>query len=365
MFVVTTKMKLNRFLEKTYLNPTNSAAFSSVDKLYKAAKAKYPNIKSEEVKDWLATQDAYTLHKDARKHFKRNKIVVHGIDEQWQVDLADMNALIKDNNGYRYILTCIDILSKYAWAVPIKSKTSFNVIKAFEKIFQEGRTPIKLQSDGGREFNNSTFKDYMDKKGVHYFTTKNETKCSIVERFNRTLKTKMWKYFTYANTHVYLNVLSKLVKSYNKTVHSSIKMKPKDVTIYNQHIALQNLYGNKTQVVSNPKPAFRIGDNVRISKLKHSFMKGYEGNWSYEIFTVVKVILRNPPVYIIKDYDGNDIDGVFYSKELQKVKKQTNGFWQIEKVLKMRKRNGKKEYFVKWLHHPKSMSSWVTDIKAI
>ena len=358
-------MKLETFLEKTYLNPSNNAGFSRIDKLYKAAKLKYPSVTINIIKDWLSSQDAYTLHKDARRKFKRNKIIVSGIDEQWQVDLVDMNTLTKENKGYRYLLTCIDILSKFAWVVPLKTKLARDVIEVFEKIFKKGRIPIKLQSDGGREFNNNTFKQYMNNMGIHYFTTKNETKCSVVEWFNRTLKTKMWKYFTFKNNRVYLNVLPKLVLNYNTTVHSFIKMKPKNVDMYNQHIVLENLYGKTSHVTHISTNKLKTGDNVRISKMKHTFAKGYEGNWSYEIFTIIKVINRIPPVFKIKDFDGKEIEGVFYSKELQKVKKEDDSFWQIEKVLKTRKINGTKEYFVKWLHHPHSMSSWVTDIKAI
>ena len=171
--------------------------------------------------------------------------------------------------------------------------------------------------------------------------------------------------FHIKNSHVYLNVLPKLVSSYNNTVHSSIKMKPKNVDIYNQHVVFENLYQKTSHATPVGTTKLKMGDNVRISKMKHKFAKGYEGNWSYEIFTIIKVINRNPPVFIIKDFEGKEIEGVFYSKELQKVKKEDDSFWQIEKVLKTRETNGTKEYFVKWLHHPHSMSSWVKDMKAI
>ena len=176
----------------------------------------------------------------------------------------------------------------------------------------------------------------MKEKCVHYFTTKNETKCSIVERFNRTLKEKMWKHFTHKDTHLYLKVLPKLVNSYNSSVHSCIKMKPKDVNIDNQHIALDTLYGKYNAVSTTSAIKFKVSDDVQISKMKHTFSKSYQGNWSYEILTVVKVIPRNPPVFKIKDYDGKEIEGLFYSEELQKVKKSKDSYWQIEKVLKIK-----------------------------
>ena len=121
----------------------------------------------------------------------------------------------------------------------------------------------------------------------------------------------MWEYFTHKNTHNYLSVLSKLIKGYNNSLHSSIKMKPKDVTVYNQHIAVKALYSDDN-FTSQSVVKFKVGDDVRISKMKHVFVKGYESNWSYEIFTIIKVITRKPPVYKIKDYEGKEIDGIFY-----------------------------------------------------
>ena len=115
-------MKLDTFLEKTYLNPENNASFSSAVKLYKATKLKFPSVTLSYVKQWLASQDVHTLHKPVRRKFKRNRIVVQGADDQWQVDLYDMNHLAKLIDGNRYILTCIDISSKYAWAFSLKQK---------------------------------------------------------------------------------------------------------------------------------------------------------------------------------------------------------------------------------------------------
>ena len=131
------------------------------------------NVTLSYVKEWLSSQDAYSLHKPTRKKFKKNKIIVHGISDQWKVDLDDMNNLAKFINGYRYIVTCIDILSKYAWAFPVKMNSAENVIKVFDKTFKLGRTPLKIQSDGGHEFNNASFWKYMKQSGIHYFTLRN------------------------------------------------------------------------------------------------------------------------------------------------------------------------------------------------
>ena len=143
-------------------------------------------------------------------------------------------------------------------------------------------------------------------------------------------------------------------------------MKPVDVNINNQHVALNALYGRTEQIwMTRPKAMFKVGDDVQISKMKHTFAKGYEANWSYEIFTIIKVIARNPPLYKIKDYNGTEIDGKFYAEELQKVHKPKESYWQIEKILKTRKKHGKTEHLVKWKHYPKEMNSWVSDITSI
>ena len=132
------------------------------------------------IKDWLSAQDVYTLHKPVKKILKRNRIVVLGIDHQWQVDLADLNSLSKSDNGYHYILTCIDILSKYAWAFPLITKTGSDVIKIFDKIFKDSRVPIKLQSDGGCEFNNFTFKKYLKKKAYNTLLLKMKQNAALL-----------------------------------------------------------------------------------------------------------------------------------------------------------------------------------------
>ena len=124
------------FLENAYLNPKNCASFSNATKLYTAIETKFPCITLSDAKEWLPSQDTYTLHKPARKKFKRNKIIVHGVDDQWQVDLVNMYNLAKLNNGNRYILTCINILSKYGWASLLKAKTLVNIIKFFCKDIQ-------------------------------------------------------------------------------------------------------------------------------------------------------------------------------------------------------------------------------------
>ena len=134
------------------------------------------NVSVNKVKTWLQSQDTYTLHKPARKRFRRNRVIVFAMDSQWEADLVDLQSLRRHNKGYRYLLTCIDVLSKYAWVVPLKDKKRSTLVKAFQKILSSGRTPVRLFTDKGTEFKNSlrycinvmfpskVFIDYITKK---------------------------------------------------------------------------------------------------------------------------------------------------------------------------------------------------------
>nr|DAC81388.1 TPA_asm: integrase [Parasteatoda house spider adintovirus] len=281
--------------------------------------------------------------------------MVSGMSIQFQADIADLKGIVNFNDDYRYILTCIDVFSKYAWAFPLKRKDSSSIISSFKEIFKE-RKPIKLQTDQGKEFLNKNFQSYLKKAGVHFFFTFNHTKSSIVERFNRTLKTKLWKYFTAKNTFRYIDVLEDIMKSYNNTYHTSIKMEPAKVTKENEKQVFNNLYQNLPNQ-KRYKCTFKIGEAVRISKSKMVFEKGYENNWSEEIFIINHCISRIPPVYKIKDLMGEEIKGTFYTQELQRVILPET--FPVEKILKKRFHENKLEYLVKFKGYPSKFNAWL------
>ena len=187
-------------------------------------------------------------------------------------------------------------------------------------------------TDQGTEFFNKHFLALLKNGGIELFNTFNETKASVVERV-RSFKTQMWRYFTARKTLRYVDMLSDLVYSYNHNRHSSIKTKPALVTIENENKIWHTLYDVSTNNVKRKKPKLKTGDQVRISKIKRKFEKGYLPNFLKEIFTVSQTIARNPPVYKLKDYDGEELKGTFYDKELQRVIKHGD-IYEIEKILK-------------------------------
>ena len=176
-------------------------------------------------------------------------------------------------------------------------------------------------------------KDLLEKSSIKLYSTENEEKSSVCERWNRTIKTKMWKQFTVQGNTMYLDMLPKLVKEYNNTKHSSIKMTPIEASKKrNEGIVYFNLYGAMETL--NKKPKFKIGDKVRISKYKRNvFDKGYTPNWTEEIFTIDKIQYTNPITYKIKDLNDDTIEGSFYEPELLKAKQDV---FLIDKVIRRR-----------------------------
>jgi len=345
-------------LNQLYYNPRTG--FSGINDLIRKSE-----LKHSDVKEFLQQQDIYSRHLPSRKKFPTRRVIVRGIDDQFQADLAEMIPYAKENDGYKYILTCIDIFSKYSWAIPLKNKTSDEVFRAFELIFKE-RAPSKMQTDLGKEFYNSKVQALFKKHNIHHFSTKSNVKASVVERFNRTLKEKMWRYFSEVGTNKWNDVVDDLVYNYNNSYHNSIKMKPVDASEKkNETTVRRNLYGESLNSQTQPKDTngtqmgrFHLGDKVRISKWKSIFSKGYLQNYTTELFTISKVLNTSPVTYKIKDSNDEEIEGIFYEPELVKYDKQDEDY-EVEKILKTRNKNGKKELLILWRGFPASMASWI------
>ena len=208
---------------------------------------------------------AEELHKPVTRKFPKRKVYVSGIDKIWAADLIDMQAFSKYNKGVKYLLTIIDVFSKYGWIVPLKQKTGIAVASALEKVFKE-RKPEKLWVDKGKEFYN---KDVQ--KLITIYSTENEEKSSVIKRWNRTMKERMYKYFSANSTKRYIDILEGLVNRYNNAKHSSIKMTPVEASKKSNELdVFSNLYGDDIYDEIR-KPKFKIGDRVRITKKKTIF----------------------------------------------------------------------------------------------
>lgn len=275
-----------------------------------------------------------------------------GINDTIQIDLVEMIPHASVNKGHKYMLTAIDIFSKKGFVRPIRRKTGPEVSKAMNSILHEiGRAPKNIHSDQGKEFFNQTFQNLMSINKINHYHTFTELKASIIERFNRTLKTWMWKRFAFNGNYRWVDFIDELVNKYNNTYHRTIKMTPNQVIRRKEKMLLQTVYRYPNIYRGDEK--FSVGNNVRISKYKGIFSKGYEPNWSTEVFTINNIKFTTPITYVLKDFEGKTISGGFYEHELQKVKNPD--IYLVEKVL--RRKNDK--CYVKWLGFDKKHNSWI------
>lgn len=353
------EMAADDVLRCVYFDVSSPACFAGAEALFNEAKKRTPDLTRSQVREFLAKVEAYSLHKPARRRFVRNPIIVNGIDVMWEIDLADLSMLKKHNDKYTFLLQIIDALSRHAWSVPIKSKTPEVVAKAFEQVLKDsGRKPITVSSDAGREFTGKAFQDMLKKRGIHHFVASSDMKCPIVERWNRTLKTRMWRYFTHNNTFRYIDVLQDLVHAYNHSKHRVIGCAPAEVTIENATVVAERQYRCVRKPLEQYK--YNVGDHVRISKKKGTFEKGYESNWTREIFVIYQRAARPLPVYKIRDLNGEKVVGVFYEAQLQKVIPPDTH--KVEKILRWRKaRGGRRQALVRWLGYGAEFDQWVDE----
>ena len=252
------------------------------------------------------------LHKPVIKKYNKRKVYSQFKDKIWGVDLADMQTLSKKNKGIKCLLCAIDLYSKYAFVVPLKDKKGISVTNGFNKIIKQSETkPNKIWVDQGSEFYNRVFKKWLSDSDIIMYSTYNEGKSVVAERFIRTLKNKLYKHMTASGKNAYYDVLDNVVNEYNNTKHNTIKMKPKDIGYNNKRVYIDE---------HNKKDSrFKIGNRLRISKFKNIFAKGYTPNWSREIFIINKINDAVPYTYNLKDLNGEEIIGSFYDRELQKT----------------------------------------------
>jgi hypothetical protein len=294
---------------------------------------------------------SYELHKQARKHFTTRKTVLKGLNDLYQADIVDMSSLSKFNSNYKFILTIINCFTKVAYAFPLKQKSAKQVANILSNFFKTH--PMKnFHTDQGKEFYNSSVKRLTEMYNINHYSTFSITKAAIVERFNRTIKSLLYRQFTVQGDYGWLKILPNLVQQYNNTLHRSIGMKPVQVNSRNEKELIEHLNAiPKRSLVRNK---FQLYDLVRISKYKHIFRKGYLPNWSNELFTISKVQPTIPVTYLLTDSTGEQLKGSFYNEELQKS--NTDNVYFIEKILR---RKGDK-MLVRWSGFDKKHDSWIS-----
>ena len=340
-----------------YNDPKFPGSLSGFNQFYEGVKSKDPSVSESQVKKALRSIDSFTLHKPIKKPPIYRRVYTKGIGYQYEIDLVDLSKFKDENDGHTFVITIIDTFSKRAWAFKLKSKSAKAITEVMKPFLKKHR-PQKISFDQGGEFVNRLFLNLLKKYKIKHFHTYSIRKCAVIERFNKTLKGKMYRYFTARGSHRYVDILQDLINNYNNSKHSSIKMRPIDVNESNEHIVRRNLFPPVVKEKKHMKANFKIGDTVRVTRKKTVFQKGYEQTHSYEIFTVSKILQTYPITYKIRDYKSNEILGSFYTNEIQLVSKSDN-IWPVEKIIRSRKRRGQTEYLVQFKGYPEDANSWI------
>ncbi|KAL3114413.1 hypothetical protein niasHT_017277 [Heterodera trifolii] len=208
-------LKKLRLLEFLYKDLSSPVAFTSVEPLLKEARKNQPKINRKDVQNYLATQRTYTLHRQAKRRYRRLPTLAPGLHTEWQADLAIFDRLGKQNRGYKYLLVCIDTLSRQVFVEPVKTKTSANMINAFEHIFKRSKyIPWKVLTDQGKEFTARAVQQFFRTKDVEHFCmlTSPQFHAGMAERANRSIKERLYRYFTEQNTYKWIGVVQYMMQ---------------------------------------------------------------------------------------------------------------------------------------------------------
>ena len=269
--------------------------------------------------------------------------------------------------------------SRFLYTYPLKTLSGLEMSKTFKRLINKrGVKPKKLRSDQGSEYKNKQFEKLLQEENIDHIFTYYETKANFAERVIKTIKLKIFKYFTNRETFRWIDILSDLTSGYNNSIHRSIKMSPQDAQNSDPYKVLVNQYANViypksyfsaqkikknliTGILGRKKFKYNISDRVKIPYMKKTFDRKYSEKWSGEIFTITdRKINQNQPMYQLKDYNNDIIDGYFYEPELQIAYLDNDIIYKIEKILKKRTRNKTKELF-KWKGWPKKFNSWILE----
>lgn len=307
-------------IEKYFTAP--NTGFVDANRLYERIKEGGHKINLKQVKEWYDKQEVNQVYKQPNITRKFNKIECpFNSVGCLQVDLMDISNISRQNKGFHFILNCIDIYSRYVWSFPLKNKTSTSTHGAIEKILQVIKkqypdNTIAITTDEGNEFEGIN-KDLIEKYNILRFyadskSITNHTHMAIVERYNRTLLNKIRKYQQFTKSLSFIDQLDSFTDNYNKSKHSTIKMKPHDV-FYKDIKYIQEQNQNNNQLV--------VGDHVRIIRK----IKGFEKKTTAQKYSEIIYEISNKIGfrYELKNKNGVTLKTKYLERELLKVEKKS------------------------------------------
>ena len=361
------KKNIDEYLASIYFDPLQGSSYSGIQKFWNAVKSKNDYyLKYKQVHSWLKKQESYVRHQPPPKVYPHQKILMSSMDEQWDADLLSMIQFSLKNSGYKYLAVFIDIFSRHIWVEPMKTKTGGEMVQVLARIFKKGRKPLNMRTDRGTEYTNNIVQHYLKREGVHHFVAYNPIHASYAERVIRTLKGKIYRFFTDRQTHNYIDYLDDIVDGYLNTVHNTTGMKPIDITDKNAQDVYEKLYLPQQIAIEKKKVnyKFEIGDKVNLLMDRSTFNKGYKETYFQEIFEIIRRTPTQPPRYKLADLLKEELNGSFYEQQLVKVNYHTSALFRLDKVVRYRKTDKGREALVRWQGYPPKFDIWL-DVEGI
>ena len=358
-------------IQSNYTNPGHVIGFSGINTAYRYADKKA----KKRVKSKLSHIPTYVYHREVKRPKVYNPYILYRPRILLQGDLIDMISRAEFNEGVKYVLVVVDSFTRFCWAEPLRDKSAKSVFSAFRIIYAKTGKFKRFMSDAGKEFLAANFQSFLKQEGIQY--VRGNPHAPHVERLNRTLQGKLFRYMTENETNEWLPALNKIVHSYNNRVHRMIGMSPKSAeNVRNRNKIIQTVtrYYEKA-MGKRKKPQFKVGDIVSMQKDKSVFGKGYTQVFTDELFKIFKVHSNLPiPMYTLIDYDHdlnesdpkiiekNIVRGRFYENELQLANFDA---FKVEKILEERVRDGVESVLVKWKGWPSKYNSWEPKINIV
>jgi hypothetical protein len=382
MAAAAAQKEIAALLSKIYKDRRNPGSFTGIDSLYREARKINGQIKKKDIVKFLEGERTYGLFKSRRLRFPRSRTFASGYYTDAQADLAgrkykssfalflDFQSLATKNEGFRYLLVLVDVLSRRVFAQPIKAKTTVAMEEAFDELFerQMPQPPARLFTDQGKEFESEAMHKFFKDKWMidKRCSTDKSVKAGVAERMIRTIKERLYRYFSENNTENWVDAIADIVHAINHNVCRVTGMRPIDIREDNADALWQNLYG-KEYNFEGPRAStkFKPNDKVRLALEKTVFRKGTLPTFTDEIFQVDEVAgSATPHHYYLRDHKGERIKGRVYAPELTKVREDSETTYRIDRVLeRKKKRNGKTMLLVKFIGYPDSY--WINESEDI
>ena len=383
----TTPANLNSYLASRYYDPSKPGSLSGPEAFYQGLKktARY-KISRKQVRNFLLTQDNFVTHRRANYIVKpMRKIIASKVDQVWSTDLCLFTSpqFVSANEGYKYVLVIVDVLSKYADAAAIKTKSPIDVVKGFEEIFARGRIPKCLQSDRGTEYYGSVVKKMYEKYGIFHYSSHSSFKAANSEIFIGNFKSKLYKIFQQNSSFNFISHIRDVIDGINHSHNSALPkgMCPLDVTEDNEEEVFDYIFLSPKEYIrpitaalakrkhSRPPFKYKVGSYCNISYLRKTFQRRYHSHFSNEIFRIYKrVYHQNIPTYYLEDLMNEPLEGAFAQNDLAPVLYDKDKYLHpIDRIVKKRfnKDTKQTEVLVHFYNWPDKFDLWLPEKQVV